>query len=109
MNTTKPFDCPVCGDEVLVDVANPPKRIPCPECSAVHHLDLDAETDNGEWRDLSKLVVIMPEVSALKFIAELGKDWAESIPAIGPANDRRVKSVADAAAWLEANANRLVD
>jgi len=50
-------ECPCCGEDVPIDYNESPKKVNCPHCQACLTVDYDADLDNGEWKDLTKLVI----------------------------------------------------
>lgn len=54
--TNPSYECPVCGEWIEILSTTNKANMNCPWCNERLRLDVDAEFDNGSWRDLSKLV-----------------------------------------------------
>ncbi len=59
----KTYDCPSCGAEV--EWPSYQRMVFCPECGTLLELDVDAEFENGMWRDLSRVIAHKPEPAEL--------------------------------------------
>lgn len=48
--------CPACNDQVPIGEADHDRIVFCPHCHAAYRVDVDAEWENGRWRDLTNLI-----------------------------------------------------
>ena len=49
-------ECLLCGHEIILESEDyKAEKVQCPDCGQPHAIDVDAEFDEGQWRNLTTL------------------------------------------------------
>lgn len=51
--------CPVCDE--LIELKGSEETVTCDECRTVFRVDFDADFEDGEWRDCTRLLRQLPD------------------------------------------------